>query len=98
VTQTYDEYGEIYLGGGSLVKFVSKYNHGQQWALTLSILVVLVLSTYAAYLHRRVSRNRAWKPRVGYSNDPLSKLEDIGREHSGIISGRSYDKTSGYLV
>ena len=100
VTGTYDEYGEIYLGGSGLktyIKYVSKFTPFQQWTLVISILLVLGLTSYSIYLHRLVTTNRfVWRTRRGYSNDPKSDPSKFGRDHSGIMSGRSFDK--GYLA
>jgi hypothetical protein len=33
-----------------------------------------------------------WIPRRGYSSDPKSDPGALGRDHSGIVSGRSFEK------
>jgi hypothetical protein len=95
MTNTYDEYGEIYLGGGigAYVQYASKFNSGQKWFLSFAILLVICMAAYAAYLHRAVMKNKfVWMPRRGYSSDPKSDPGALGRDHSGIVSGRSFEK------
>lgn len=93
MTNTYDEYGEIYLGGGGFgayVRYASKFNSGQKWFLSFSILLVIGMAAYAAYLHRAVTKNKfVWMPRRGYSTDPQSDPAALGRDNSGVVRSRS---------
>mmetsp|Transcript_39634 Transcript_39634/g.95776 ORF Transcript_39634/g.95776 Transcript_39634/m.95776 type:complete len:469 (+) Transcript_39634:137-1543(+) len=101
MTNSYDEYGEIFLGGGGLGSYIhaaSTLEDGsQRHVLTFSILLVAGLGAYAAYLHRAVTRNKfLWLSRRGYSTDPKSDPARLGRDHSGIISGRSFEKQGAF--
>eukprot|EP00980_Cylindrotheca_fusiformis_P028549 scaffold22610_cov115-Cylindrotheca_fusiformis.AAC.2 len=61
MTNTYDEYGEIYLGVGGVgayIRYASKFNSGQKWFLSFSILLVIGMAAYAAFLHKAVMKNR----------------------------------------
>ncbi|KAL3943065.1 MAG: hypothetical protein SGBAC_002842 [Bacillariaceae sp.] len=96
MTNSFDEYGEIYLGGGRIGAYsraTSTLDDRQRHVLTFSILLVVGLGAYAVYLHRAISRNKCpWLHRRGYSTDPKSDPARLGRDHSGIISGRSFEK------
>lgn len=96
MTNSYDEFGEIFLGGGGLGSYihaVSTLNESQRHILAFSIFLVLSLAAYTACLHRTVTRNKfVFLARRGYSNDPKSDPSRLGRDHSGIISGRSFEK------
>ncbi|CAJ1898201.1 unnamed protein product [Cylindrotheca closterium] len=96
MTNSYDEFGEIYLGRGgigSYIRAAATVDGSQRHVLVFSMLLVSGLGAYAAYLHRMVCRSKyPWLPRRGYSTDPKSDPAMLGRDHSGILSGRSFEK------
>lgn len=96
ITNSYDEYGHIYLNSGGWqayipdVRSMSKF---QKYAMSSSIILVVGLFLYAVYLHRKISKAKyAWYPkgRRGYSGRTFTGHQPIlERMHSGIIQGRS---------
>lgn len=95
ITNSYDEYGQIYLkadGWQAYIPSVSEMTGFQKFALVASVLLVFSLLGYSMYLHRYLSKRRfSWAPRSkrGYSSNPDVDTVRMGRMHSGIIQGRS---------
>lgn len=97
LTNSYDEYGEIYLrGDSSWMSYVPDINRMPQWqkyTLSASVLLSVGLFAYACYLHRQLTQRKfIWYPRrrKGYSSrNPGEATTISGRMHSGIIQGRS---------
>jgi hypothetical protein len=97
LTNSYDEYGEIYLRNDeSWMSYVPDIRGMPQWqkyTLSASILFAVGLFAYACYLHRQLTQRKfVWYPRGrrGYSSShPGEPTAISGRMHSGIIQGRS---------
>ena len=96
VTNSYDEYGEIYLKGESWTEYLPHMEEMSKWQkylLSSMVLGCVCLSFVAGYLHRKITQRRlVWLPRTkkGYSsNDPGHSYQLNERGNSGIIQGRS---------
>ncbi|KAL3942415.1 MAG: hypothetical protein SGARI_000274 [Bacillariaceae sp.] len=97
LSNSYDEYGEIYLQADeSWMQYVPDVGNMPQWqkyTLSASLLVAVGLFAYACYLHRQLTQRKfVWYPRGrrGYSSGHPGEATAIGsRMHSGIIQGRS---------
>ena len=98
ITNSYDEYGHIYLeqDGWQAINSVISATKFQKYALSFSVLLVTALLGYSCYLHRKISTLKfAWYPRGrrGYSNTTTTTVPGqpsvMQRMHSGIIQGRS---------
>ena len=97
ITNSYDEYGHIYLDNGLQGLFapndLTSMNTFQKCAMAISVLRVVGLLGYAGYLHRKITKSKfSWYPRGrraygqgGFPGQPAN----MERMHSGIIQGRS---------
>eukprot|EP00566_Odontella_aurita_P006811 CAMPEP_0113540140 /NCGR_PEP_ID=MMETSP0015_2-20120614/8316_1 /TAXON_ID=2838 /ORGANISM="Odontella" /LENGTH=605 /DNA_ID=CAMNT_0000439913 /DNA_START=145 /DNA_END=1962 /DNA_ORIENTATION=+ /assembly_acc=CAM_ASM_000160 len=96
VTGQYDEYGYIYLSADDYNKDNrnNQYAHtngsvsiGQIFGIIVSVLACIILTVWACFLHRKLTRRAPWRPRrAGGSGAKAGKLS---RNNSGILMGRS---------
>ncbi|KAL7543857.1 hypothetical protein ACHAXR_013227 [Thalassiosira sp. AJA248-18] len=83
--------------------YVSEITGLQIFGLIFSILAVGILAVWSMTLHKSLTKTGPWRPRRGLrSNAPgaagASPVEDdINRQNSGIVMGRSASNTSYYM-
>ena len=96
ITNSYDEYGYIYLDNDSWTSYVPNVREmtkAQKYVLSFSLLAAVFLLIYACYLHRKISKAKySWYPKgrraYGQPGVPGQPVV-MERMHSGIIQGRS---------
>jgi hypothetical protein len=94
MTNSYDEYGEVVLDSSAFhwktyANTVRQMTGFQKFMMTISTLLVVFLSVYAGYLHRKLKKRKfRWVPRQydEFGNPPILTSE---RMQSGIMAGRS---------
>jgi len=95
VTGQYDEYGYIYLDSSEYEKdnkdnryaSVEEVSIGQIFAILIMATLCVILVIWACFLHRSLTRNAPWRPRLNKQNGKSSG--SVSRNQSGITNTRS---------
>ena len=78
---------------------VEKVAGMQVFGLVMSLALLAGLAMWAGSLHKSLSKsNLAWRPKQGMaSTETDTGVEDLRRENSGVVMGRSATNTSYYM-
>jgi len=78
---------------------VQKVTGMQVFGLVMSLALLAGLAMWAGSLHKSLSKsNAAWRPKKGMaSTETDTGVEDLRRENSGVVMGRSATNTSYYM-
>lgn len=79
--------------------YITEVTPLQIFGLIASIAACAILAVYSTSLHRSVSKRGPWRPRRGVnSTAPSGQAEDVTRQNSGIVLGRSQSNVSYYMT
>jgi len=78
-------------------QMVSEVTPMQVFGLIASLMVVSILGVWAASLHNSLSKGGPWRPRRGFRATTSPTKDDLDRQNSGIVLGRSASNTSYYM-
>ena len=77
--------------------YITEVTPLQIFGLIASILAVGILAVWSATLHKSLSKGGPWKPRRGLRNASPEQPDDLTRQNSGVMMGRSASNTSYYM-
>mmetsp|Transcript_26313 Transcript_26313/g.56516 ORF Transcript_26313/g.56516 Transcript_26313/m.56516 type:complete len:684 (+) Transcript_26313:42-2093(+) len=83
--------------GQQYAQYVSEVTPLQIFGLVASIMAVAVLALWSMTLHKSTTKQGPWRPRRGLNAGGPEKANDLNRESSGIVMGRSASNTSYYV-
>ena len=101
MTNSYDEYGEVILDNSvfhwkTYASTVRQMTGFQKFMMSISTMLVVFLSGYSCYLHRKLSRRKfRWTPRsFGDAFGNTTPILASERMQSGIMAERSQSDSS----
>lgn len=74
---------------------VHKVSPMQVFGLIASLMACAILGVWAATLHQSLTKAGPWRPRRGFR--AATPAQEIDRQNSGIVVGRSASNTSYYM-
>lgn len=74
---------------------VNKVSPMQVFGIVASLMACAVLGVWAATLHQSLTKAGPWRPRRGFR--AATPAQEIDRQNSGIVVGRSASNTSYYM-
>jgi len=78
--------------------YITEVTPMQVFGLLASMLAVGILAVWSMTLHKSLTKKGPWRPRRGFrSNAPANAAQDLSRQNSGIVLGRSASNTSYYM-
>ena len=69
----------------------------QVFGLIASLMACAILGAWAATLHNSLTKAGPWRPRRGFRTTTASPDQEIDRQNSGIVVGRSASNISYYM-
>jgi len=77
--------------------YITEVTPLQVFGLLASIAACLILAGWSNSLHASLSKRGPWRPRSGFTNRNVAPQDDVARQSSGIVMGRSQSNASYYM-